>query len=171
VIGSWVNISATVRNGGDISANDVLVSFYAQSTAPGAPELLLSEQTIALIGVGGSGVAKASWLPGLAGNYNIRIAIDGVTSLTFVQNVLNYADLTPSNILFTPGSPVVVNTDVKVEAVISNIGQITAYNLVVRFYVGEAGTGTLIGETIVSSIGSGENKVVSVTWKANISTA
>ena len=90
-------------------------------------------------------------------------------NLSFEQRVLNYADLASTNIQFTPVGPASVNTNESIEATIRNLGEISASGAIVRFYVGDTVTGTLIDEQIMAAIGPGQTQVVKGSWNANIS--
>ncbi len=177
VRGQTTTITAVVHNSGDIAANNVLVSFYA--TAPGGSPILLDiNQTIGRIDPNGSGEAHIAWSPSVAGTYTISILVDGLNAiseitetnnnLSFEQKVLNFADLTPEQIIFNPASPVSVNTNESIEATIKNIGEVGSSNVIVRFYVGDTVTGTLIDEQTISSIGAGQSKMIKGSWNANI---
>jgi ribosomal protein L40E len=160
-----VSIEAFVHNKGDLSAENVWIIFYAQY--PGTMAQKLNEGSIGLIDVGEFGNQSARWTPGMAGDYTITITINNQTAISFVQKVLDFADLKPTNIVYNPASPVVVNTDVVVTATIKNIGDSTAYSFVVQFFLGGT-SGTMIGQTIVGSAASQSSVDVSIVWNAVI---
>jgi subtilase family serine protease len=175
--GQSATISATIRNGGDVSASNVRVSFY--STDPsGNIRTLLSDTTIGYIDVNEYGVAQMTWTPSLPGTYTLVVIVDRLDTIdeisevnnayTFEQRVLDYADLRVNYILFDPASPVGVNDVVDIEAAIKNVGDIAATNVMVYFYLGPSSSGALIDTEVISTIASGQTQTAIGHWTANI---
>jgi len=153
-------ITVTVWNNGDIPAENVTVRVYA--TAPGGVEALVGMSNIANLDNGESQTAQVTWVPGANGAHIIRIVADEAGSIedidrnnneiSFEQTVLNFPDLRVNNILITPASPVVTNQDIVVTALVQNIGQTAASNIVVNFYFDTVSEGTLFYQATIESL-------------------
>jgi hypothetical protein len=167
-------VTLTVHNSGDIAATNVNVSFV--DIRPSGSQVLLGYRMISNIpALGGTGTASLTWVPNIPGNHNLLIKVNvGVppvtehttsnNNVTFPVTVLNYADLTPSGVTFSPSTAIYVNDQVSVNAAITNIGQTGAANVVVNFWEGSVGTGTLLDTQMVLNIGAGQTVVVTGTW-------
>ncbi len=176
VRGQTTTIEATVHNSGDVSASAVRVSFYATQPSGGV-RTLLADAIINSIDVGDYGEASISWTPSIAGAYTLEVVIDRLGTITeisetnntysYQQHVLNYADLRVSYINFDPASPVNVGDDVSIEAAIKNVGDITASNVRVYFYIGSS-SGTLVDSKTISTIAAGQTIMVTGQWTSNI---
>lgn len=173
--GQTSTISAKVWNTGDVTADDVMVSFFI--TAPGGTSRsLLTNVVIGHIDKDESGEATASWTPSLPGIYIIEIVVDGNgvipeisetnNSVSLSQKVLNYADLRPNYVVFNPASPVSIGQTVNIEASVKNVGEVAATNVVVNFYLGSATSGTLIDTQAIASINPDQTVTVTGHWKA-----
>ena len=167
-------VSATIRNQGDVSALDVAVHFSA--IAPNGTELVLGNQYFDSIAAGDQVEAQISWTPEVAGNYTLVVMVESSSPDVSLANngayrfqaVLNFADLAAQYVTFTPASPVDVNQMVTMVASVRNRGDIPATNILVRFYLGDEVTGTVIGEAVIASLNPGEVKTASVVWKAMV---
>jgi len=175
--GQTSTISATVWNTGDVTADNVMVSFYV--TIPGGTSrTLLTNVVIGHIDKDDSGVATASWTPDQPGIYAVDVVVDGngvITeisetnnSVSLSQKVLNYADLRPNYVVFNPASPVSVGQTVSIEAAVKNIGEVAATNVVVNFYLGSSTTGTLIDTQTIGSINPDQTITVTGEWTATL---
>lgn len=170
-------IKAKVHNNGDVSAENVRVSFYATDPSGGV-RTLLSDTTLSYIDVNDYAEASISWTPSMAGTYILEVVIDRLGTITeiseanntysFEQRVLNFADLRVSYVVFDPASPVSVNDDVSIEASIKNIGDIAATNVLVHYYLGSSSTGTLLDTEVISTIAAGQTVTMTGHWIANI---
>ncbi len=170
-------IKAKVHNNGDVSAEDVRVSFYATDPSGGV-RTLLSDTTLSYIDVNDYAEASISWNPSMAGTYILEVVIDRLGTITeiseanntysFEQKVLNFADLRVSYVVFDPASPVSVNDDVSIEASIKNIGDIAATNVLVHYYLGSSSTGTLVDTEVISTIAAGQTVTMTGHWIASI---
>jgi subtilase family serine protease/ribosomal protein L40E len=177
VRGQTATVSALVRNTGDVSASNVLVSFYV-TNPDGTSRVLLSDVTVPYIDLNDYGVATVSWTPSLPGTYTLEVVVDRNGAITeisevnntveFAQKVLNYADLRPSYVIFDPASPVSVGQDVSIEAAIKNIGEIPATNVGVEFYLGNPTTGELIDTRIIGSVNPDQTVTVTGHWEATL---
>jgi subtilase family serine protease len=173
--GQTSTISAKVWNYGDITADDVMVSFYVTY---GNSRTLLDNPVIGSIDQGESGEATVSWTPSNPGTYIIEVVVDGNgaiaeiseanNTVSFSQKVLNYADLRPNYLVFNPASPVSVGQTVNVEAAVKNIGEVSATNVVVNFYLGSVSTGTLIDTQTIDLINPDQTLTVTGHWTAKL---
>jgi subtilase family serine protease/ribosomal protein L40E len=171
--GTLVSVTPTVRNNGDVSAEDVDVSVYV--TAPNnGTRYLIGTQSIPYIGSGSSGSVTISWTPIFSGDYVLDIIIDEgrlVTNekdysnneVSFTKHVLNYPDLRPSTITFSPGSSVPVDTNVVISAVVTNAGESAAGGFTVVFHLGSI-DGEVIRTVDVESLASGASVTVTTSW-------
>jgi ribosomal protein L40E len=102
--------------------------------------------------------------------YSVPLTRDVITStLTIPDAVRGPADLVALSIVFTPASsPVSVNTHLLMDARADNIGETEASNVVVRFWLGAVGTGTVIDEVTVPLINPGETIVATGEWDASV---
>ncbi len=102
--------------------------------------------------------------------YSVPLTRDVIIStLTIPDAVRGPADLVALSIVFTPASsPVSVNTHLLMDARADNIGETEASNVVVRFWLGAVGTGTVIDEVTVPLINPGETIVATGEWDASV---
>jgi ribosomal protein L40E len=103
--------------------------------------------------------------------YSVPLTRDVITStLTIPDAARGPADLVALSIVFTPagGGPVSVNTHLLMDARADNIGETEASNVVVRFWLGAVGTGTVIDEVTVPLINPGETVVATGEWDASV---
>ena len=168
------SISITVHNSGDVPANDVNVSFI--DVRPNGAHVLIGYGNIVSIpAYGGTGVATVAWTPNMPGMHtlliDVNVGIPPISETTASNNnvsypvqVMNYADLVPTLISYTPSTLIYVGNEVSIDATISNIGQTTASNVVVRFWQGPAVTGQLLGTKIISTIDPDQSLVISSSW-------
>jgi subtilase family serine protease/ribosomal protein L40E len=171
---STASVTLIVHNSGDIAANNVNVSFV--DIKPSGSQVLLGYRIISTIpALGGTGTASLTWVPNIPGNHNLLIKVNvGVppisehttsnNNVTLPVTVLNYADLTPSGVTFTPSTAIYINDQVSVNAAITNIGQTGAANVVVNFWEGAVGTGNLFDTQMIASIAAGQTVVAYGTW-------
>ena len=73
--------------------------------------------------------------------------------------------VTAADITFTPSIPSEGET-VTISATIHNLGDDNATNVLVNFYDGQPGAGTLIGSDTIPSLGEGTSAAASTTWTA-----
>ena len=173
---STATIQVVVHNLGDLDAEVVNVTFY--DTPFGGSQAFVAYSLISRILANGTGVATVSWIPDVPGMHTITVIVDEaglIEELSEADNqadaevvVKDYADLVPLSIVFTPASPVNANAHVTMDANIENVGESTASNVLVRFWLGSAGTGTVIDETTVPSIAAGQILTVSGEWDASV---
>lgn len=176
VTNTTATIIVTVHNGGDLEAEEVNVTFYATRTDVGSTKIGYS--IISRIIPGKSEIATLSWIPNRPGSWTVIAVVDesglieedtktdNTASITAV--VKNYADLTPTSLIFTPASPVDAGTHIRMDLSLMNIGESSASNVVVQFWLGTIGSGVLIDETITGTIGPGQTIVVSGEWDVEI---
>ncbi|MBC7108429.1 MAG: hypothetical protein H5T41_06550 [Methanomassiliicoccales archaeon] len=176
VTNSTSTITVVVHNSGDVEAEEVNVTFYATKTGIGSTKIGYS--IITRIMPGSSEIATLSWIPNRPGSWTVTAIIDESgeieentkTDNTVSLNVVvkNYADLTPTSLVFTPASPVNAGTHIRMDLSIMNIGETSASGVVVQFWLGSVGSGVLIGETVTGTIGPGQTVVVSGEWDVEI---
>ncbi|HUL38706.1 MAG TPA: CARDB domain-containing protein, partial [Methanomassiliicoccales archaeon] len=171
---STASVTLIVHNSGDVAAANVNVSFV--DIRPSGSQVLLGYRMISNVpALGGTGSTSLTWVPNIPGNHNLLIKVNvGIppvnehtmsdNNVTFPVTVLNYADLTPSGVTFSPATAIYVNDQVSVNAAITNIGQTGAANVIVNFWEGAVGTGTMFDAQMVASIPAGQTVVVTGTW-------
>ncbi|MDW5561693.1 MAG: CARDB domain-containing protein [Methanomassiliicoccus sp.] len=170
--GQTSTISAKVWNYGDITAEDVMVSFYVTY---GSSRTLLTNAVIGTIDQGESGEATVSWTPSNPGTYTVEVVVDGNgaieeiseanNTVSFSQKVLNYADLRPNYVVLNPASPVNVGDVINIEAAVKNIGEVAAINVSVYFYLDSTNGNPFDVETI-ASINPDQTVTVTGQWTA-----
>ena len=175
-----IDLSMTVRNNGNVTANDVEVAFYDGEPSLGG--ILLGTQVIATLDANSSAVVTQNWsaIP-TSSSKLIYVVVDpnntivefseadnSVFELLSVLSLPDFA-ISESNITITPAFPV-PNDDIQIKATIANIGQQSAANVIVRAFYGDpASGGTLIGEqTIPQLVGS---NATSLTFNYNLTSS
>lgn len=182
VKGTPVKILASVHNLGDIDASDVYVGFYVH-TDTGLVEI--GNATVDVLG-GGTNTTSISWNTTVSKMYTIVVKVDPYEDIqdsdrtnnvvSRVYSILSEADLVPS-ISITPNNPVDNNTVLTIEATVSNVGGVDAFNTQVVFFRDLNGNGALdSGEQIgtnltMPEIRAGKSNMTSTAWKAVIETS
>ncbi|MDH7508971.1 MAG: CARDB domain-containing protein [Methanomassiliicoccales archaeon] len=176
VTNSSATVSVRVLNTGDVEAEDVNVSFY--QTRSGSGQALIGYSVVSRILPGGTGIATISWIPNHPGSWTITVIIDENGEIeedkktdntaSMSVTVKNYADLTPTSIVFTPASPVSAGTHIRMDLSIMNAGESSISGAVVRFWLGAVGTGKIIAEELTGTIGPGQTGTVSAEWDVEI---
>ncbi|MEM2944084.1 MAG: CARDB domain-containing protein [Methanomassiliicoccales archaeon] len=178
VTNSTATIVLTVRNEGDITAENVNVTFY-QLRNGGSLEFV-GYTLITRVLAGSSETASISWIPSLPGAWTIVAIVDEFNEIeetTKVDNIINqeiivknYGDLTPTTIVFSPASPLAAGTHIRMDVTVRNIGESTAGSAVVEFWLDAiGGSGTLIDETFTGAISPGQTVIISGEWDVEIS--
>jgi len=172
---STTSVTLVVHNNGDVAAINVNVSFV--DIRPSGSQVLLGYRIISNVPAnGGTGSTSLTWVPNIPGNHNLLIKVNvGVppvvehstsdNNVTYPVTVLNYADLTPSGLTFRPSTTIYVNHEMFVDAAISNIGQSNAVNVIVNFWEGSVGTGTLFDTETIALIPAGQTVEVTGIWQ------
>ncbi|MFP4169442.1 MAG: CARDB domain-containing protein [Methanomassiliicoccales archaeon] len=170
-------VTVTVRNTGDVEASNVNLSLYV--TPEGGTETLVDNSTISSIAVDGSGVTTLHWVPSQTGPHDLRLkAVDESSTpeladdddeLNLSVTVKDYADLEPSQLSFSPSGEVEVGNNLTMNAQVNNLGETTARNVLVRYWLGGISTGEVIDEVTVSVIEPGDTRTASGSWLANTS--
>jgi subtilase family serine protease/ribosomal protein L40E len=170
---SSVSIVLLVHNSGDVAATNVNISFT--DVRPGGSRAVIGYFNIPTIAPTGTGIANIDWMPRVPFQHALEIKVNvgipaipehdlGNNNISIPITVRNYADLIPTGVTTRPVSPLYVETNVFLDASINNAGETAANSIVVRFWLGAVTTGTLLGETTVSSVGVGESATASIAW-------
>ena len=169
--GDSVNISATIRNTGPVSAKDVLIRFFAGANKVG-------EQTITEIASGGIALAQISWpTTGYAGANTVTVVVDPentIAELVETDNqasaaitvVTSQADLITlaEHIYFSPQAPTVGDI-VTIIGLVGNQGATAVTNVGVALYEDAVSPANLIGALqTIPSIAPAVSGQVQVTW-------
>ncbi len=153
VRGNKLDMELTVHNVGDVSADDINVSFYLDIQTP---DRLIAYDTIPSLSDVDSTTIQTNWTTDILGPHNIIAVVDPSDEITEINETDNEAqtpimiyekpDLTVESINSQKGFEVMNNTDLTLNSTISNIGGSDVENVEVRF--------TAIGETTETVIGS-----------------
>jgi subtilase family serine protease len=165
-----VVIDAVIHNSGDITANQVNISFMDR--LPSGQTVLIGYNVIPSILMGSTELTSIDWVPTRPGTHTLTVTIKwGIPNQSISSNnetivvlVKNYADLTPSAISFRSGTPVYVGQSVIIDVNVNNVGETTATDIKVSFWLGSVGSGTFLGQTSVAQIAAGQASVASMTW-------
>ncbi|MCG7840785.1 MAG: hypothetical protein MIO87_02620, partial [Methanomassiliicoccales archaeon] len=166
------SITVNVRNIGDNATTAFNVSFYDGLT-------LIGTREISNIPTGQIGVASISWIPTTPGLRNVTVIVDEENIIIegnennnlakIVVFVHDYPDLLASSVSFTVGgsaaSKAYVNQEVTITATIYNIGESTADEFDVVFWLNGIDVIQIIR---VADLPAGEMGIVSTTWVAKI---
>ncbi len=167
--GDRVTITALILNTGSAVAENVTVQFINVSS--GRPLPIGLEQTIAMIPVGGSGMAQIAYATDdKVGDHKIQVAVDPNNLIAETNEIDNKNSVTlgvvapptanllvqPNNIGFSPATPVEGNP-VTVTVAIFNNGVVTAANVLVQFVDVSGGGFAPIGakQTITTIVAGG----------------
>ncbi|UCE37509.1 MAG: right-handed parallel beta-helix repeat-containing protein [Thermoplasmata archaeon] len=186
-IGVSVTISADITNFGATDAASVIVRFYdgnPDENGDGSPDTgavqigsdivfssIASEETV---------FASVTWTSTL-GYHDIYVWADPDNYVPEYDDTNNQAfdmilvgpDLVPSNLVFSPESPVGEGDTVTISVDITNEGGTTVTNVLVRFYEEypdanddgfEDPSADQIGDVIIPSLGPGATTTVTMTW-------
>ncbi len=164
--GETVNVTATVRNSGDLSLSNVLVSIT--EGYPGTP--IGSMQSIVALAAGESKEVTVMWsIPRTGAPHWIYVQVDPLNQIAEINETNNLAyagavlpDLQLSETLVTyRGNYVVVNTT------LVNAGWAPASNIIVEFSYSNLSVSTewaLIQSKTVALLGPRSNTTLSVEW-------
>lgn len=182
VTGDQVGITVTVRNDGNVEANNVVVQI-ADAT-DGGVELIGDPQTISTLAAGGSATVVVEYdTTDKVGDRRIRVSVDPDNTIFETDETDNEAtkllrvaaeDETPpdlpnvvvlsGNVRFEPASPSAGDI-VTITVTVLNEGTQPADDVLVRLVDTTDGASDLIGEaTITGTIPVGESGVMSVTF-------
>lgn len=163
-----VNITATIRNLGPVSASNVIVRFFDGDPATDGIQIG-TDQSISSLAAGAAISRSVSWNTlHLAGFHNIHVVVDPMNAIAEADEANNLAvrpvhvltppDLIiePSDIVFIPATPV-PSEAVTIQATIHNAGETAATAIPLQFWDGNPATGVpLLGAPyIIPSIPPG----------------
>ena len=173
--GESVVISASVRNIGESSANNVVVDFYDGD--PNANGTAIGTSVISSISAGNAAAASISGTF-TNGVHSIYVIIDRANSISEGSKTNNTAtkaltissgkidlSIVKEDISFSPINPK-DGSQVAINAAIRNLGESTINNAEVAFYLGDPNAGgTAIGSIVtVPAISAGGLANVNVSW-------
>ncbi|MEJ2347131.1 MAG: CARDB domain-containing protein [Gammaproteobacteria bacterium] len=159
-----LSIDALVRNTGTVAADNVEVAFYNGDPSQGGTQIGVT-QVIPGVAAGGSATASVNWaqIPDNSDKL-IFVVVDPANKIAEftesdnsafnVLSVLSLPDLaiSPADITLSPAFPKAGDT-LAIAARVTNLGQQSAQNVLVRAYDGDpASGGTLIGEQTIASL-------------------
>jgi len=174
-VNNSASIIVRVRNTGDVSATNVNVTLYNRS--PNGVETFVGYKIINEIDANDSAQTILVWMPAIPGDHVLTIRVDEANQIEELSDannevsvnfhVNNYADLVPTEIIFSPATQVEVGELLEIEVEIRNQGETTASGVLVRFWLGPVATGELIDETYINEIAPGLTRSASGIWEAN----
>ncbi len=176
--GLSTNIAVRVGNGGAIASTPtVTVTYYDGDPAAGGTAIGTASTTKAL-NPGDFQDVVYNWAGGGLGLHHIYAVVDAANAISECRKddnqaaadvtiVVEYPDLTisPQNIAL-PAGPYYEGTPIPVTATISNIGGLSASNVVVRLYNGNPATGGVrVGtDQVIASISAGGTAPVTFSY-------
>jgi cobaltochelatase CobN len=163
VINNDYNLTVTINNGGQSSADNFVVKVYDNGQE-------MDSKTINTLNASSSRILTFSWTPTTTGLHNLQVVIDAleqVVETNETNNQLTQAlyveperpDLIPEG-LTIPSNPI-VNHNYSLIATISNQGLTNAESFQVKLYDGS----TLLGTQNISSLVKGGNINIQFNWK------
>ncbi len=166
------SITVSVRNIGDNAIAAFNVSFYDEAALIGRTE-------ISNLPSGQIGTASITWTPTIPGLRNVTVVLDEESSITesneannqaeIVVQVCNYPDLSASSVSFlvngAAASMAFVNNQVTITATIYNIGESTAEQFDVVFWLNDEQVLQIVR---ISTLASGSVTTASAFWVAEI---
>ncbi|UCE73610.1 MAG: right-handed parallel beta-helix repeat-containing protein [Methanomassiliicoccales archaeon] len=185
--GVTVNISAGITNFGITDATNVVVRFYdgdPDENDDGSPDTgavqIGSDIVFPTIASEDTVIASVTWTSTF-GYHEIYVWVDPDDGIPEYDNTNNRAfdmilvgpDLVPSNLVFSPESPVGEGDTVTIYVDVTNEGGTTVTNVLVRFYEEdpdanddgfEDPSATQIGDVIIPSLAPGQTIQVSIIW-------
>lgn len=174
-VNNSASVIVMVRNTGDVSATDVNVTLYDKP--PNGVETFVGYRIINEIGVNDSGQTTFIWMPTIPGDHILTVRVDEINQIEELSDtnnevsinlhVNNYADLVPTEIIFSPSTQVEVGEILEIEVEIKNQGETKASGVFVRFWLGPVATGELIDETYINEIAPGLTELAVGNWVAN----
>ncbi len=186
-IGVTVTISAEITNFGTTDAATVIVRFYdgnPDENGDGSPDTgavqIGSDVVFSSIASQQTVIASETWTS-ILGYRDIYVWADPDDSVPEYDETNNQAygmiiagpDLVPSNLAFSPASPVGVGDTVTISVDVTNEGGTAVTDVLVRFYEeypdangdgAEDPSANQIGDITIPSLGPGVTVTVSMTW-------
>ena len=173
--GQPLTLTATVHNVGGGTAEGVEVAFFDGDPAHGGTSLGPA-QTIATLAAGGAAQATLV-VPELAGPDDrlLFVVVDPAGQVAELEEgdnasfltlpVLSLPDLAigPASLTLTPRAPV-AGEPVTLQVRVANLGEQEVTGVVVRVYDGDLGTGVVVAEQQLASVGAGATATANVTW-------
>jgi len=176
-VNQTVTVTIVVKNVGEVVASDVEVTLWV--TPEGQTAQLVGMDTVVSISGGGQGTAVIMWSPARVGNHILRVIVDeagGIVELNEQNNeatktvrVKNLANLTPVSIQFTPAGQVEESENLVIQVNVMNVGETTAQDVIVDFWLGALDEGELIDSVTISSVASGQTTAAVAVWTASAS--
>jgi hypothetical protein len=183
VEGTEINITSTIHNLGARDVMDVLVELWA---APeDEPPSRQNSTRIELIEGNHKALVHFNWSAEVVGNWVFYLRVDPVNSIVEAREDNNEVSmlivvspfapkpnllLEDNAILLDPPSPVHNRTAVKVTVAVSNLGDGSAYNVTLDFYLGRPGAGgvPIAWRETIDAIHKGQKRVASIWWTPDI---
>ena len=182
--GATITLSTKVVNRGAGELQNLTLTLYnGDPTAGGA---LIASRAIASLSPRQAQTVTNSWRPPGPGTYDLYAKVEPADPLAeqvrannvFVRRVtvLSSAasdqvaavnDLAVTNLSADP-ERIAVGGTMTLSAAVANQGQLDAANVPVRFFDGDPGNGgAVIGNVVIDSIPSGEQRTATITWTAS----
>ncbi len=170
-----VTITATIRNNGETTANNVTLDIYNGDPASGG--ILIGNTTFLSISSGGSGTFNLT-TNFTSGSHDIYVVADKAnvvsegdeTNNTAIKTLLVEAEfielsIMSNDITFSPAYPI-EGSIVTLNATIHNEGLIEANNVLIRFYLGDPDSGGTQIETDINipAISPRSVVILSIPW-------
>ena len=154
------SISIVVHNIGDKDANNL--NWSLTDIVPIGPQPAIRYFMITKVAAGGTASAAVSWTPTVPGAHTVLIKLNvGIppipehihsnNNVSYPVTVRNYADFAATGLQFTPNTPHVGDL-LYIDATVTNVGETTATQVLVYYWLGAAGTGTLIDQEVIGQI-------------------
>ncbi len=166
--GENIDITATIRNIGDIEVHDIRVDFYDGDPSNGG--YLIGTQLIDYLPYDCEICVSVTWVAE-PGTHNIYVVIDPLNSISELDETNNIAyntisispdlSVSPTDITFSNNNPL-VGEQITIYATIHNQGGTSAENILVHFYCNEI----QIGSQTISLLDANDYATVSIDWTA-----
>jgi len=171
-------ISIVVHNIGDKDANNLNWSLTDIVPIGPQPVVRYFKMNVA---AGGTTNAAVSWGPTVPGAHTLLIKLNvGIppipenvhsnNNVSYPVTVRNYADFSATGLQFTPSMPHVGDL-LYIDATVTNVGETTATQVLVYYWLGAAGTGTLIDQKVISQINPQQTIITRGQWLITPNTA
>jgi len=172
------SISIVVHNIGDNDANDL--NWSLTDIVPVGPQPAIRYFMITKVAAGGTASAAVSWTPTVPGAHTLLIKLNvGIppipehirsnNNVSYPVTVRNYADFATTGLQFTPNTPYVGEL-LYMDATVTNVGETTATQVLVYYWLGAAGTGTLIDQEVIGQIDSQQIIIKRGQWQVTPNT-
>ena len=173
--GTSVTVNATIHNNGNLNASNVLVRFY--DGAPVPANQIDGDKFILLIANRSAQTVSVPWIAQPMGEHLINVVVDPDDTIPELSEANNRATqrvivkgpdlaLRPQGISWSPPGNASLSSTLQFSANVSNIGDVDASSIVVRFWDGAPGGTQIDLDQTIPVIPAGGNQTATVPWTA-----